>query len=58
MGSYLGAVFQQVQQALSSAVSSNETAARIILSSPSGKTFAVTVADDGTLSAAPIGTNG
>lgn len=58
MGDYLGRAFQQLQQALSSAVSSNETAARIVLSSPSGKTFAITVSDAGTLSATPIGTNG
>ena len=50
----MGVILDTIRRALIPAVSQDEAAARLLLRSPSGTVYSVTVADDGTLSTAVI----
>lgn len=52
MGTYLGRLLDTIRKALIPVVSQNEAAARVILRSPNGTSYNVTVDDAGTLQVA------
>lgn len=54
MGSYIGRVLDTIRKALIPLVSSREAAQQIILRSPNGTNYAVTVSDAGALVVAGI----
>lgn len=50
----MGTILDTIRRALIPAISQDEAAARVLLRSPGGTVYSVTVADDGTLSTAVI----